>query len=165
MSKRKIIKGQSIVDDSWSYLSDDQDAPSESSAVVLSVDRYLCEADDFRAAGYRLGVRFEPHHTGRELGFRLEELDLVVIDFPTFTDGRGYTVARRLRSQLGYQGPLRATGDVLPDQVFYLRRCGFDELDVRADKSIDDAKSALSTFSVVYQGDAADPRPLWHRRA
>jgi uncharacterized protein (DUF934 family) len=165
MSKRKIIKGQSIIEDSWSYLLDGESPPSESSAVVLSVDRYLTEADDFRAAGYRLGVRFEPHHTGRELGFRLDELDLVVIDFPKFTDGRGYTVARRLRSQLGYQGPLRAAGDVLPDQAFYLRRCGFDELDVRDDENIEDARSALATFSVVYQGDAGDPRPLWRRRA
>ena len=89
----------------------------------------------------------------------------MAVDFPKFTDGRGYTVARRLRTQLGYEGPLRATGDVLPDQVFYLRRCGFDELDLRDDENIEDARSALSTFSVVYQGDASDPRPLWRRRA
>ncbi len=122
------------------------------------------EGQTLLAAGHAVGARFGPEHTGREAGEALNQAALVAVDFPKFTDGRGYTVANRLRTQLGYEGPLRATGDILPDQVFYLRRCGFDELDVRDDKPIEDAQAALSTFSVLYQGDASDPRPLYRRR-
>ena len=165
MPKRKIIRGQDVIDDTWVYLSDEGAAPVDASELLVSVERFLEQGEALQRAGHTLGVRFSPEHTGRELGEALSSVALVAIDFPKFTDGRGYTVAHRLRTQLGWTGSLRATGDVLPDQVFYLRRCGFDELDVRADKSIEDAHAALGTFSVVYQGDAADPRPLYRRRA
>lgn len=163
-SPRQIIKGTEIVDDSWIYLGEDENAPA-GAALLLSVERFLRDSKALRASGHRLGVRFETKHAGNELGDELASVELVAVDFPKFTDGRGYTVAQRLRNQLGWTGSLRAIGDVLPDQVFYLRRCGFDELDVRADKSIEDARSFLGTFSVVYQGDTVDPRPLYRRRA
>ena len=161
---RQIIKGHKIVDDSWVYLKEEEEAPA-GAALLLGVEQFLRDAEALRASGHRLGVRFETKHTGAELAEELAEVELVAVDFPKFTDGRGYTLAQRLRKQLGWTGALRAVGDILPDQVFYLRRCGFDELDVRADKSIEDARSFLGTFSVAYQGDTIDPRPLYRRRA
>ena len=164
-SNRQIIKDGEIVGDAWIYLDDAAEVPSDASSLLLSVERFQAEGPALLDAGHEVGVRFSTAHSGRELGGALASAHLVAVDFPKFTDGRGYTVAQRLRTQLGWSGPLRAVGDILPDQSFYLRRCGFDELDVRADKPIEDALAGLGTFSVVYQGAASDPRPLYRRRA
>src|SRR5699024_2653247 len=86
-----------------------------------------------------------------ELAAELASAPLIAIDFPVFTDGRGYSTARLLRERYGYQGEMRAVGDVLIDQLFYLSRCGFDAFSLREDQSIDDALRALKTFSRSYQ--------------
>ena len=70
-------------------------------------------------------VRVEPGDDARDLIPFLEQLRLVEVDFPSFMDGRGYSAARILR-EAGYTGELRAVGDVLVDQLFDMRRCGFD---------------------------------------
>lgn len=63
---------------------------------------------------------------------RLAEIDLIRIDFPSFADGRGFTLARRLR-RLGFAGRLRAAGHVIADQYAMARRAGFDEVEITAD--------------------------------
>jgi len=88
----------------------------------------------------------------------------ISIDFPKFADGRGYSAARLLREKFGYTGELRAVGDVLIDQLFYMKRCGFDTFALRDDQELEDAMAAFSTFSVAYQNDANDQRPLFRRR-
>jgi uncharacterized protein (DUF934 family) len=87
------------------------------------------------------------------------------VDFPKFADGRGYTIAYRLRKRAGYRGELRAIGDVLRDQLFYMHRAGFDAFAVRADKDIQEALKSLQDFSVTYQGSTDDAQPLFSRVA
>ncbi|MHB0775472.1 DUF934 domain-containing protein [Halomonas sp. WWR20] len=99
-----------------------------------------------------------------ELASRLEEAPLVAIDFPVFTDGRGYTLARLLRERFHYQGEVRAIGDVLVDQLYYMTRCGFDALALREDQQLDDAQRALSAFSISYQPGIDSDEPLFTRR-
>ncbi|AOY00163.1 DUF934 domain-containing protein [Jeongeupia sp. USM3] len=95
----------------------------------------------------------------------LVALPLLAVDFPSFRDGRGYSVAYLLRSRYGYTGELRAVGDVLRDQLFYMHRCGFDAFDVRAGKDIHDALLGLATYTVRYQGAVDDPVPLFRKRS
>lgn len=95
----------------------------------------------------------------------LLQLPLLAVDFPSFRDGRGYSVAYLLRSHYGYAGELRAIGEVLRDQLFYLQRCGFDSFDVAADQDIDEALKGLSGISIKYQGAVDDPVPLFRKRA
>lgn len=99
-------------------------------------------------------VRIEPGDDARLLVPFLDRLALVEINFPAFTDGRGYSAARILR-EAGYESELRAVGDVLIDQLSHMRRCGFDSFapDQRLDE--EDAKRAFSTWDEVYQ-HAAD---------
>jgi len=86
-----------------------------------------------------------------QLGSRLVGVNLVVLDFPKFTDGRAYSQARLLRERLGYQGELRATGAVFLDQLPFLLRCGFDSFG-SDQKGFDEALAKARTlFSVVYQ--------------
>jgi uncharacterized protein (DUF934 family) len=88
----------------------------------------------------------------------------VAIDFPVFTDGRGYSAAALLRERLGYDGEIRAVGDVLRDQAFILQRAGFDAFVPRADRSIAGFIDGFRDFRVVYQKSPVNP-PLFRVRA
>ncbi|AMD00982.1 MULTISPECIES: DUF934 domain-containing protein [Halomonas] len=99
-----------------------------------------------------------------ELAAELADAPLIAIDFPKFTDGRGYSMARLLRERFGYAGEIRAVGDVLVDQVFFLTRCGFDALSLREDQWLEDALQALNAFSRAYQPAVDEPEPLFRHR-
>ena len=111
--------------------------------VIVSLDRYLTEREALSLRVGRLGVELSVDDRVEDLVPHLPELDLVAVHFAKFTDGRGYTLARLLRSRHDYRGELRATGDVLPDQVFYMYRCGFNAFEVRADKRLEPMTAQL----------------------
>lgn len=91
----------------------------------------------------------------------LEGVARIDLQFPKFTDGRAYSQAFLLRRRLGFQGELRATGDVLVDQLQLLQRSGFDSAVLRADQDLAMAQRQLAHFDGFYQGDAVDPHPLF----
>ena len=93
----------------------------------------------------------------------LDRVKLVEVNFPAFGDGRGYSSARILR-EAGYQGELRAVGDVLVDQLAYMRRCGFDSFDPDAPLDAGDVEAALARWPDVYQPAADDRTPVWTKR-
>jgi uncharacterized protein (DUF934 family) len=88
---------------------------------------------------------------------------LIELHFPKFTDGRAYSQARILRRR-GYAGDLRATGDVLVDQLVQMQRCGFSSAVLRADQSLQTAQALLKRELPAYQGDAQRPLPHFARR-
>ena len=108
-------------------------------------------------------VRIEPGDDARDLIPLLDRISLVEVNFPAFTDGRGYSAARILR-EAGYTGELRAVGDVLVDQLAFMRRCGFDAFapDTPLDEA--DAKAALARWPHVYQPAADERVPIWNLR-
>lgn len=119
--------------------------------------------DSFFDQSNASAVRVEPDEDVRRLIPLLDRIRLVEIDFPTFRDGRGYSAARILR-EAGYTGELRATGDVLVDQLRFMRRVGFDSF--LPAHPLDEAavERALSRYDHVYQ-DAADGAPaVWKLR-
>ena len=85
------------------------------------------------------------------------------LHFPKFTDGRAYSQAFLLRRRLGFQGELRATGDVLIDQLVQMQRSGFDSAVLRADQDTAAAELQFSRFASFYQGDARTIAPLFAR--
>lgn len=95
----------------------------------------------------------------------LDKIELIALSFPKFTDGRAYTQAVELRTQLRWRGELRAFGDVLRDQLTHMHRCGFNSFAVREDKDILDAMKGLNGISTRYSGSAIEPEPLFRRRA
>lgn len=125
-----------------------------------------------RGAG-RLGVWLDSDEDPAQIADSLEALSLIAVNFPQFTDGRGYSTARLLRERYGWTGELRAIGDIQRDQLFYLSRCGFDAfllndgLDVPQEdllRSAQTALSALHDFSEGYQTSVERPQPLFRRR-
>ena len=119
--------------------------------------------ESFTGESNSTAVRIEAGEDARELLPFLDRLSLVEVNFPAYGDGRGYSAARILREN-GYQGELRAVGDVLVDQLNAMRRCGFDTF--RPDKALDDAavERALNHYADVYQKTVDGRRPVWAKR-
>lgn len=92
----------------------------------------------------------------------LARLSLIVLHLPRFTDGRPYSTARILRGRLGYRGALRASGNILRDQLFFLQRCGIDEFDLPETAPVAAWRRAFGELSAVYQ-PASDRRQPAHR--
>jgi uncharacterized protein (DUF934 family) len=119
--------------------------------------------DSFGEQSNAAAVRLEPGDDARDLLPHLERLKLIEVNFPVFGDGRGYSAARILR-EAGYTGELRAVGDVLVDQIAYMRRCGFDAFAPEAPLDPADAAAAFARFAEVYQPTTDARAPIWAKR-
>lgn len=149
-------------DADWIDVADDAPVPEDRS-VIVSYARLLAEGEGLRAA--RLGVRIAPADKIEAVAPHLARLAMVVVSFPKFRDGRGYTTARLLRERYGYDGDVRAEGDVLRDQLAYMIRCGFSSFAVKDRAPQEAVAAAVRRFSVVYQPAADAAPPIWRRRA
>jgi uncharacterized protein (DUF934 family) len=149
-----------VIPNGWRLLADDEthgvDGP-----VVLGFERALRELDGLNG---HYGVRVNPGDDVRLLEPFLDKLTVIEVAFPGFRDGRGYSTARILREDLGYDRVLRAVGDVLRDQLFYMLRCGFDEFLVKDKDPAEAITSAAKRFSTTYQGAADSAQPAWALR-
>jgi uncharacterized protein (DUF934 family) len=154
----KVVKNRQVIEDAWHVVSDDEPAGAH---AIVSLARWNAEHDALLAAG-PAGVVLRSSESPEEIA-DLAKAPLVAVDFPAFTDGRGYTSARLLRSRLGYKGEIRAIGDVMRDEMFLMSRVGIDSFAVKASKSIEKALGAFDDFSVTYQAAADDERPLFRR--
>lgn len=119
--------------------------------------------DAFLGQTNAVAVRIEPGDDARALLPHLDRIRLVEVNFPAFGDGRGYSAARILREH-GYTGELRAVGDVLVDQIAYLRRCGFDSF--APDRALDaaDVEAAFNRWPHDYQPAVDAAVPIWKLR-
>lgn len=130
----------------------------ESGPEVLDLEQWL-EMED-RASR---AVMLEPGETLAPLIEHLDEIPLVLVNFPTFMDGRGFSYARELRER-GYQGELRAVGHFMRDQLTYLARCGFNAFQMEDETELEGALESLGDFSEYYQASADQPQPLFRRQ-
>ncbi len=119
--------------------------------------------DAFLDQSNATAVRLEPDDDARALIPHLGRIALIEVAFPKFRDGRGYSSARILR-EAGYTGELRAQGDVLVDQIAFMRRCGFDSFAPEASLNMADVDAALARFPLVYQPAADAGVPVWKLR-
>ena len=166
-----LVRNTEITSDSWQLLE-----TSEALSAALSLDAgkapgaliplplWLASREPCRASHLRLGVQLEATDDPEDLVPDLGRLELLAVNFKRFTDGRGYSTARLLRARWGYRGELRAVGDVLIDQLFYLMRVGFDAYALRDDQDPHAVAAALRAFSTSYQAGADEPLPLFRRR-
>jgi uncharacterized protein (DUF934 family) len=167
MHMREIIKNRAVVADDWNVLRLNEgetpeaiEVPAGKVIVPLTVWKAQREKLQGRA---ELGVWIASSERAEDLKDELDNFKVIAVDFPKFMDGRGYSIAYNLRSRLGYTGELRAIGDVLRDQLFYMHRVGFDAFAVRADKNIHDALKGLTDFSETYQSSWDQKNPLFRR--
>ncbi|MED5431457.1 MAG: DUF934 domain-containing protein [Pseudomonadota bacterium] len=160
----KVIIDGAIVENQWQRLeAGDLENGTPADGKIIVPLAYWQENRDALISRGDVAVWLAPGEEPKDLEDDLGALPLIAIHFPAFKDGRGYSYARELRTRYGFKGEVRATGDVLRDQLFYMTRCGFNAFEVREDRSIEDALNGLKDFTVTYQADVNDPRPIYRR--
>ena len=151
-----------VIADPFTSIADDAALPSEGGAIV-SLTRFRKDRDALLARNAPVGVRLNADESPEELGDDVHRLSVVVIVFPKFRDGRGFSWARMLRTRLNFTGEVRAAGDFLYDQISYLVRTGVDAFD--SNFTLEDFNRALSEMSLAYQPSADGKKTIRDLRA
>lgn len=140
--------------------------PAGKVLIPLAVWQANVEKLAVRMAAGEIGIVLATHETLDSLASSfpdINELPLIAIFVERFPDGRIFSLGNLLRTRYGYKNELRAIGDVLRDQLFFLKRSGFNSYLIRADRSAEDALASLKDFSQPYQGAVDEKLPVWRR--
>ena len=153
-----------FVADAFVTLTDDAPLP-EAGGAIVTLTRFRKDRDALLARNAPIGVRLKSDESPEQLGDDVHRLSVVVIEFPAFRDGRGFSWARMLRTRLNFAGEVRATGAFLFDQIAYLVRTGFDAFEVAEGFDLADFNRALVEMSAVYQPSADGRKTIRDLRA
>lgn len=145
----KIIKDKKIIEDNWTHIADDEEI--ENGNITISASRWLKEKTALSNHQGKLGIRLSPSNTAEEIADDLQNISLIALEFPIFTDGRLFSQARLLRNQYDFDKEIRAMGNYMPDQVFYLSRVGVNSFQLEDSEKLPLALSTLEDFTVKYQ--------------
>lgn len=163
----KLLKGGKVAANPWRHVADGEDLP-ESGPVIVSLARWRAEHNLLAGRADGLGIRLESSQSPEEIKDDLDRFAVVALAFPKFSDGRAYSYARMLKERLGYEGEIRAVGEVLRDQFRAMHRCGFDALEVSSEgpNSALEAEwqAALGELQHAYQPALRGPGPIWKLR-
>jgi uncharacterized protein (DUF934 family) len=132
--------------------------------VIVSLQRFQSEGKRLLAEGRKLGVRIEASEHVEEIAAELPNLAVVALAFPKFLQGQPYSSARILRERYGYQGEIRAVGDVLREQALFMVRCGFDTFVPADGSSPAQWTHVVGRFRHVYQRAADGREPAFEER-
>ena len=152
-----IIDRTPVAEDKWITPAEDQAIPAEG-AIILPLAQWLEHHDALK--GREVGVQVNGDDNLDQVLALNGQVELIAVEFPAFTDGRGFSIARLLR-RAGYAGQLRAVGDVTRDRLAHLERCGFDAMLVPDDRFEPETLNAFDEVSVRYQGGASVTRPAY----
>jgi uncharacterized protein (DUF934 family) len=151
-----LIRATGPVEDPWRFVPDEEPLP-ETGAVIVTLARWQANRDQLLARPTPLGLRLKSDQPPSLVAGDLERFDVIALEFPKFTNGRAYSSARLLRERFGFRGELRAVGNVLRDQLAFMRRCGFDSYEIPPQVDAAAWLASLGGISVVYQ-PATDER-------
>lgn len=164
-----LIKNGAVVENTWQLV--DMDAGLDNvlgtdtgPQVIVPMAMWLGEKDTLTSSGKEIGVWLDSEDDPYVLEGEVTALPLIALRFPSFRDGRAFSSAVILRTRLNYTGELRAVGEVLRDQLYYMRKCGFDSFEVSDGVKPEDALSAFNDFKTGYQSTVVEPTPLFRRR-
>jgi uncharacterized protein (DUF934 family) len=158
-----LVKNGKIATDIFFHVADGTELPGDG-AVLITAARFLEDPAALLKRAGKVGVIWPNNRDLDDLVPYLDRVALVALVFPTFRDGRAYSQARLLRERHGYEGELRATGQVLRDQFGFMLRAGFDAFDVKKQADAEAFGEAARRYSVFYQ-PTGDGRPsALHRR-
>ena len=158
----KIIKDGSVIEDSWTVWRDGETLPQQGQ-VIVPVSLWQSQREALQSLG-EVAVFLASDESPKLIADSLDALPMVAIDFPKFADGRGFSYARALREQHRFEGEIRAIGDFMRDQLFYLQRCGVNSFALDND-GLEAALASLKDFDECYQPGVDQPLPLFRRRA
>lgn len=156
-----IIKHNQVVEDGWNVWRDSETLPTQDK-VIVPLTLWQAHKAQLQALG-QVGVFLASDESPKLLADDIAELPLIAVDFPKFADGRGFSYGRELREQHGFTGELRAIGEFMRDQLFFLKRCGFDAFALE-NTDLEEAIASLADFNETYQASIDQPTPLFRRR-
>lgn len=163
-----LIKRRRIVEDTWQRLdrAGDGEPPTlpERGELIVPLALWLERRGELIERGGSLGVWLDSNEAPEAIGAEVGRFALIVVNFPKFQDGRGFSTGRLLRERYGYQGELRAVGHITRDHLPFLEACGFDAIELRDGEDPQRALAAFDTFSEAYQASVTRPVPLFRRR-
>jgi uncharacterized protein (DUF934 family) len=145
-----LVKNAKISNDAFVHVADDAPLPADG-AVLISAARFLEDPDAISRRLGKTGVIWPNNRDLDDLVPYLDRLAVVALVFPSFRDGRAYSQARLLRERHGYDGELRATGQVLRDQFVFMQRAGFDAFEVKKESDAEAFAATVKRYSVFYQ--------------
>ena len=145
----QLIKDSAIIENTWTYVADD--APLQNGDITISVCRWHTEKQQLKNRQGNLGIRIDTFDAIEDIAGDLNEFKLIELNFPAFTDGRVFSQARLLRNQYQYNDEIRAVGNFMSDQVFYLSRVGVNAFKLNDSADLPIAIQSLKDFSVKYQ--------------
>ncbi len=155
-----LLKAGAVVEDGWVHLDDDAALPPDEVAITVGSGRWTRERETLLRRRGPLGIRLANTDPVEEVMADLPRVALIVLHFPKFTDGRAYSQARRLRARHGFAGELRATGNVLQDQLLLMVRVGFDAFVIEAADAARRFEAAISAYGHFYQPRLSQPRRI-----
>ena len=152
-----LIKNGELVESSFVDVGTASEIPAKG-PVIVSLEQWQAQREALLARGTPLGIRLHSDQSPELIAADVAHFAVVALEFPKFRDGRAYSYARLLRERYGFKGELRAVGDVLLEQLFFMLRTGFDAFELTSADPLHDYRIALADFSVWYQ-PTADGRP------
>lgn len=163
----QLIKNNEFVEDNWSIVEKDAEFPTEAIAsgenVVLPLSLWQTHQNDVLGKS-NVGLWLDSDESPESIAEHCNTIPIIAINFPAFADGRGYSYARQLREYFNFEGELRAIGDVLQDQLFFYKRCGFNTFALRKDQADENAINSLNDFTVFYQSANDKIVPAFKKR-
>jgi len=159
----KLLKVTGFVEDDCQILPVDFTREEVPDSALVPLHYWLSHRARLRQSS-TVGVWLDSEEDPEALAADIPGLPRIGINFPTFMDGRGFSTARLLRERYGFIGELRAIGHIIPDQLFYLRRCGFDSFQLDDDLKSENLQMFFNTFSTSYQTGIDQALPLFRRR-
>ncbi|KWV59140.1 oxidoreductase [Bradyrhizobium macuxiense] len=158
-----LVKQGRITTDLFVDVADGAELPGDG-AILVTAERFLADPEALLRRAGKTGVVWPNNRDLDELVPYLDRIAAVALVFPTFRDGRAYSQARLLRERHGYDGELRATGQILRDQFVFMTRAGFDAFEVKKDADADAFAETMKRYSVFYQPTGDGRVTALHRR-
>lgn len=152
----QLIKNGAFILDEWTTVADDEALPA--GPVIVSLERWKNEKAALLARDGKIGIRLKSGEEPSQIAEFLDRLDVVALEFPIYRNGRSFSYAHLLRDRYNYKGEVRAVGNVLRDQFYYMVRVGFNALEVGDNITADIYRESIGTFTHSYQ-QSADDRP------
>ena len=158
-----LVKNARITTDPFVHVADGAELPVDGD-ILISSQHFLADTDALLRRPGKTGVTWPNNRDLDDLVPHLERLAVVALAFPSFRDGRAYSQARLLRERHGYDGELRATGQVLRDQFVFMLRAGFDAFEVIKESDAEAFAATVKRYSVFYQPTGDGRITALHRR-
>ena len=160
---QKLINHTCTLEDNWSFVESIESTVPAGNVIIPG--SYWLENKESLSNREDIGIWLDSDAEPELFIQEIKSLPLVAINFPAFANGRGYSLARLVKERSEFKGELRAIGDVLIDQIYFMKRCGFDTFLLKDGLSAEKALEYLATFSDPYQLAFDQPTPLFRRKA